>query len=469
LLNSLSLGDGGQLTCLANQNRLELIVLRDLTIAAGSDLAVDGKGFAGGSGTGAGGLLSGQGGGGGYGGAGGHSAVGAPGGTNYGSAVQPVDRGSGGGASGLGGSEGGGALRIRVGGTLSIAGSLSANGNAGWFDDSGGGAGGSTWITASNLAGDGVISATGGDGEFYNGGGGGGGRIALYSPANTFTGLVSVAGGAGAHAGQDGTVFVGTNLPGFQIVAHSPLGVVSNLVSAVDLTFSDAVNPNSVSPADFSLFTPAGPVAPTNLAVSAVGLFTVRVSFPVQNTPGDYRLEVGEGIEGLFAQPLAQVYTGAFTLALPTISGTVTNARGVAVSGVTLQPDGGLPAAITDANGNYSIGVPHGWNGSVAPVSGSFVFVPGTRAYANVTDSLADQDFLMVESIAPRLNFEASGTNVSLRWAGIPGVAYQIMASTNLTDWFPYGGALPGTNGLMTFVLPVMHPPLQFLRVRAAN
>src|SRR5204863_7160226 len=98
-------------------------------------------------------------------------------------------------------------IRLSVGGTLDIEGRLTANGNAGIQDDSGGGSGGSIWVSAGKLTGTGSIRADGGDGDLYAGGGGGGGRLAIYSPANTFTGLVSVAAGDGAFTGQMGTVF----------------------------------------------------------------------------------------------------------------------------------------------------------------------------------------------------------------------------------------------------------------------
>jgi hypothetical protein len=469
LFDSLKLGPGGVLTSTMGQTRLELATLGDLTIEAGGSVSVDGKGFPRSNGDGAGGVLSGQGGGGGYGGAGGASAGGAVGGGTYGSETEPLDRGSGGGAGGSGGSDGGGAMRVNVGGTLHLGGLLSANGNDGWQDDSGGGAGGSIWLTANALTGGGVVSASGGDGELLNGGGGGGGRVALYSPANTFTGLVSVVGGAGANAGQAGTVFVSTNLPGFQVVVHSPSGVVSNVVSSGDLTFTEVVNPGSLLAEDFTLHTPDGPLSPTNLSVTTVGLFTVRVSFPVQNVPGDYRIEVGPDIESLFGQALSQVYTGAFTVALPTLSGSVTNLAGQGVAGVLLQPDGGLPVSRTDATGRYLIGVPPDWTGSVTPGLATNVFVPRVRSYTNVVGNLGNEDYLMVDSITPQLSSGAAGTNVWLGWSGIPGVTYQIHASTNLVEWDAWGEVLAGTNGPMMVVVPASEPPTRFFRLKANN
>ena len=191
VLSNLTITAGGLFTSLSGQSNLDLVVLANVDVAAGGAIAVDANGFAQASGPGAGQSAGGSGSGAGYGGLGGASATAAPGGTNYGSAQQPVDQGSGGGfGSGplYGGSEGGGAIRLNVGGVLTVDGQLSANGDWGFQDNSGGGSGGSIWVTAGTLAGNGQITADGGEGELYGGGGGGGGRIALYSQANVFAG-----------------------------------------------------------------------------------------------------------------------------------------------------------------------------------------------------------------------------------------------------------------------------------------
>ncbi|MDW8310726.1 MAG: hypothetical protein RMK20_15245, partial [Verrucomicrobiales bacterium] len=146
-LNSLEIGPGGRLTHLPQQAGLDLLVQNHLTIAPGGELTVRGRGYAANSGPGAGGVRGDQGSGGGHGGAGGASASGAPGGAVYGWEFQPTNHGSGGGAflSGWPGSEGGGTVRVRTGGPLRVDGVLSAEGNDGWVEHAGGGAGGSIW------------------------------------------------------------------------------------------------------------------------------------------------------------------------------------------------------------------------------------------------------------------------------------------------------------------------------------
>jgi hypothetical protein len=467
LLNSMNIAEGGQITCLATQSKLEVPVLSDLNIEPGGALTVLGKGYPRGGGIAPGMLLSSEGGGGGYGGAGGASASGAAGGHTYGSELQPIDRGSGGGATYPGGSEGGGAIRLSVGGTLNVRGSLSANGNDGWSDNAGGGAGGSIWATAGVVSGDGAISANGGAGELFNGGGGGGGRIALYSPSNTHIGLVTTLGGAGAHRGDDGTVVFSTNVPGFEVSSYSPTGMVDDVVGTLFLTFTEIVNPGSVSPEDFVLITPLG--QQTNLTATPSGPFTVSIQFPVQNLPGDYRFEAGPNLENLFGQPLSQVYTGTFTVMLPTISGKVTDTNGAPVPDVVLQPDGGWLPAITDTNGVYTLPVPLYWTGLVTPSLGSSVFVPAARAYSSVTQPFDTEDYLVVDTIAPQLTSGSTGTNMFLNWYGIPGVWYQVLGSTNLTDWYTVGPAIQGTNGLIEITVPVGEPPEQFFRMQANN
>jgi hypothetical protein len=93
-------------------------------------------------------------------------------------------------------------------GALTVNGILSANGYSGTNVGSGGGAGGSLWLTVRTLGGNGIISANGGSGQLPLGGGGGGGRIAIsaQSFSNTFGGIINAYGGAGYVPGGAGTI-----------------------------------------------------------------------------------------------------------------------------------------------------------------------------------------------------------------------------------------------------------------------
>lgn len=90
----------------------------------------------------------------------------------YGSAIEPTDMGSG----GIDKASGGGALKLRVNNTFINNGKVSANASAG-----DGASGGSIFVIASRIEGDGEFSVNGGNarGYLYDTGAGAGGRIAL--------------------------------------------------------------------------------------------------------------------------------------------------------------------------------------------------------------------------------------------------------------------------------------------------
>ncbi|MBU1018626.1 MAG: DUF2341 domain-containing protein [Patescibacteria group bacterium] len=165
-----------------------------------------------------------SGGGGGYGGLGGR-ATNVNNGARYGSSIDPVLLGSGGGAGGNGdGGDGGGRAYLDVLGTLTVNGTISADGTVGGLDGTqaaGGGSGGGVYINAATLSGIGTVSAAGGNGvnssdNTRDGGGGGGGRIAVYyGVLNGFDlgNITAAAGLAGASStlatdGTNGTTFI---------------------------------------------------------------------------------------------------------------------------------------------------------------------------------------------------------------------------------------------------------------------
>ena len=194
----------------------------NLTVASSSVFNANGLGYIGGAnggntGSGPGGGVSNgscsTGGGAGFGGAGGRGeCASAIGGSTYGSGTVPIDLGSGGGGGTYGGSSGGaggGAIRISASGTVTISGTLSANGSNGVTDWGGAGSGGSIYIIADTLAGTGSITANGGSGGTW-GGAGGGGRIAIYyTTSNTYSGTRTAIKGTGYNSlGSDGTNYL---------------------------------------------------------------------------------------------------------------------------------------------------------------------------------------------------------------------------------------------------------------------
>jgi len=467
-LSNLFINAGGSLTCIESQTNLDVSVLGNAVIDTNGVVAVDGNGFAAGTGPGAGLTKNSIGSGAGYGGNGGASSV-LPGGTNYGSMQEPVDRGSGGGlgyGAATGGSEGGGAIRLTVGGTLTLNGSFSAEGKAGLQDNAGGGSGGSVWLTVGALAGGGAIMADGGAGELYLGGAGGGGRIAIYTPFNGFGGLVSVAGGVGASSGQTGSVFYATDPAAPQVVSSAPVGTFTAAVSSAEIVFSTPVNPYSVAAPNVGLTAPGG-AAVGGLMVVPLSPYAFQISFPAQTAQGDYTLTVGPQVQDLSGRPMSQVYTGTFSIVWAVVQGSVTDPNGLPVSGVLLQPDGGVPATITDTNGNYVLGVPPSVTINVVPSKSNLMFVPSSRTYANVSASLSNENYLAVSTVAPALATQVQTNTYIVSWYGISGVTYQTLYSTNLVYWLPYGVSLPGTNGPLQVLVPLGTDPSMFFRVGA--
>ncbi|HXP62695.1 MAG TPA: hypothetical protein VN829_19505 [Dongiaceae bacterium] len=197
---------------------LNLVVTNGVEVEAGGAINADGRGYGGGYGTGAGATRTvaspyafTSGGGGGYGGSGGSSSGLAGGGIGYGSITTPTNTGSGGGLGSGPGGPGGGAIHLSIGGQLRVDGKITANGADGVSPHSGGGSGGSLWLSAAACSGAGSISANGGAGDPPDGGGGGGGRIAVITGAgqaavSPFAGSTSARGGAGATYGGAGTI-----------------------------------------------------------------------------------------------------------------------------------------------------------------------------------------------------------------------------------------------------------------------
>jgi hypothetical protein len=139
---------------------------------------------------------------------GGHGGFGAKGGKivggmPYGSILAPRDFGSGGGSHFVNpGGTGGGAIKLHVLGTLTLGGSIIADGAPGILR-AGSGAGGSIWIEANQIQGAGEISADGANGA-SGWGGGAGGRILITANASAYRGGVSASGGESLYSIERG-------------------------------------------------------------------------------------------------------------------------------------------------------------------------------------------------------------------------------------------------------------------------
>jgi hypothetical protein len=217
-IHSMVIQSGGRLSHVANaaaQTNVLRLTASSLQLDYGGAITVDGKGFAGQSGPGAGAYEATAGTGAGHGGPGGASQTSSTVGPAYDDPDSPIFVGSGGGNSSCGGTDGGaggGLANLNVLGTLTLNGNITANGLSGTCRG-GGGAGGTVFITAGVLAGvTGTLHADGGGVADGRAGTGGGGRVKLVYTTDSFTGgvanLVRTAnGGTGGFAnGTAGSV-----------------------------------------------------------------------------------------------------------------------------------------------------------------------------------------------------------------------------------------------------------------------
>ena len=228
LSGNLTIQSGGTLSHWVNDNPptygVDLTIGRDLTVEAGGEVNVDRKGYPKNTGPGKEGS---------HGGRGSRGSAGSP----YGSITEPTTHGSGGGVSCY---PGGGTVRLVVTGATSLDGLMTSDGGPSGDNNQNPAAGGSIWLTTSNLTGNGTIKANGGIVHWA----GGGGRVAVtLTGSDSFGGVDFQAyGGDNGNAdGGAGTVYLRTQdqsaSNGVLIVRNMPGGVssvyteISSLVS----------------------------------------------------------------------------------------------------------------------------------------------------------------------------------------------------------------------------------------------
>lgn len=463
LVNNLEVLDTAAITHVPQTPGGHITVLGDALVASGGAIDMDEKGFPAESGPGAGWHVGdgvrGYGSGAGHGGTGGIAQYGddiAPGGLACDSETAPVEMGSGGGShlNGIGGT-GGGAIRLTVGGTLTVDGVISADAaggeNAGAVA-SGGGSGGSIYLAATALSGTGRIAADGGNAYYTLGpegpGGGAGGRIALHiADTAGFSGSVSVAGGTGTHGGQAGTIYWGTTntLPQLQVVGHSPTGTLLGPVEAVDVRFENALDVSGFTSDDVAIMTPGGALPTGTVSVAPLGGDLYRISFPAQVAAGTYQLTVGPDISDLFGNPMGSADVIGFTLRDPCLAGTVAASNGWLLAGVGIAAGDGSVSGSTGTDGAYRLSRPLGWSGTLNATLAGAEFTPAGAVVGALTGDVAGIDFLLSTPLEPQAGIAYSNANLLLDWTSVSNLYYQLQESTNLADWVDVGGLLFGS------------------------
>jgi subtilisin family serine protease/subtilisin-like proprotein convertase family protein len=131
-----------------------------------------------------------------------------------------------------------------------------------------------------------------------------------------------------------------------QVVDSSATGPHANSINDVRLTFSNAINPATLTPAAVSLTGPDGrAVAVTVRAVAGSGNRQFDLVFATQTAPGLYTLSIGAQVRDQAGNPL-QPYQKAFT---------VGNNRTFSSSAAVAIPDVGLAISAVTVNEDFQV------------------------------------------------------------------------------------------------------------------
>ncbi len=144
-------------------------------------------------------------------------------------------------------------------------------------------------------------------------------------------------------------VFTGSfsiDASGLRVVSAAPSGGTNTPFSTIDLTFSEAVNPNSVTLADVTLTGPDGPINATQIVVMDGNI--VRIHLPLQSKRGVYTLTIGPNIVDMVGNAMdsnqngilgeaADAFTNTISLALADLFLESLNAPSSVLNGNTFE------------------------------------------------------------------------------------------------------------------------------------
>ncbi len=167
---------------------------------------------------------------------------------------------------------------------------------------------------------------------------------------------ISDAGGSLMDQDRDGRlgesiddVYSGTfsiDATGPRVVAAAPSGGTNTPFSTIDLTFSEAIDPTSVTLSDIVLTGPDGSIQATQVVVMDSN--KVRVHLPLQSKRGLYSLTIGPNIVDLVGNAMdnnqngilgeaSDVYTNTISLALPDLAIESATAPLTVLNGATFE------------------------------------------------------------------------------------------------------------------------------------
>jgi len=261
-------------------------------------------------------------------------------------------------------------------------------------------------------------------------------------------------GGTGFNDGQSGSI-VYTNQPDVAVVLLSPSGTVTGPILTIAVSFNSIILPLTAS--NFVITTPTGVLPASALVISQTSPApTWFVTFPsiTMTNAGVYTVEVVPPVENVQGQFMFAPFSGTFTIIQGKIIGVVTDLNGSPVGDVTLQPSGGMAAVSTDSGGNFAMDVPPDWSGSITPNKPGWAFVPATLNFNNVTTPPDTQTIIALPPAALTLNTTASASGLAMNWFGVSGLTYQILCSTDLVNWTPYGSPITGANANIETNIP---------------
>ncbi len=115
-----------------------------------------------------------------------------------------------------------------------------------------------------------------------------------------------------------------------------------------------------------------------------------------------------------------------------TISGYVLDPNAIAIEGVSMDANNAGGSDTTDVNGYYEVSVPESWSGTVTPTKAEYTFSPISRAYIDVNDNIADQNY--TGTYTPDLTPPDPDP---MTWASLPaatGPTSITMTATTATD-----------------------------------